>query len=51
MRCLATKDPKFEAPDNFENLVIDDAVLIVVWSENAVFSGGGGGAFAMCQCV
>lgn len=36
--CLAANDPRFEAPYSFENLVIDDAVLVVVWSWNEVFN-------------
>lgn len=41
MGCLATNGLKFEAPHNFENLVIDDAVLIVMWSGNEAFNGKG----------
>lgn len=47
--CIATNGPKPEAPRNFENIVIDEAVPIVSSSGNEGFDGRG--IFAMCQCV
>lgn len=36
MGCVATNDPnpKFEMPREFDDLVIDEAVLVVVWRGN-----------------
>lgn len=36
------ESPKFAAPHNFQNLVIDEGVLIVVWGGDEVFPRGKG---------
>lgn len=41
LRCLAENDPMIEAPYSFENVVIGEAALVVVWSGNEVFNGKG----------
>lgn len=42
--CVATNDPKFGMPRDFEISDMYDAVLVVVWRGNEVFNGKGGRA-------
>lgn len=40
--CIAANDPEFEIPHDFEDVVIDDAVSIIMWSGTMGFTKQGG---------